>query len=336
MKRQISSDTAAADAAAEEAPPVSLPGEGAALLARVREEPTDDEAWDALDEMARTTQRPDGVSAAYLEVLSRALPAPAVEPLGRRAVAFHDEWFEDPSLVIRILSRALELDPRAEWAFERLSLLFTMAERWDDLLAAYDVALAACEDKEKKKKLLDEAARIAKDFAGSTDRAISYLKQLVPLRPEDSQLAQSLERRLLLQKRYRDLMDVWGARLSVLPPLEVLSTRVRMAETWLEKLAEAGTALGVVQEILAAPNGEPQAIKLLERIGTFAAAPLETRRAALSLLKDRLALGERSEDVVRAIELLLGVASDPAREQRIQRTAEPPDPDPGRDRKSVV
>jgi tetratricopeptide (TPR) repeat protein len=312
MKRQISSDTVAANAAADEAAPVSLSGEAVAWLARVRENPTDDEAWDALDEIARSTQRPDGVSAVYLEALARALPAPVVEPLGKRAVAFHDEWFEDPALVIRILSRALELDARADWAFERLSLLFTMAERWDDLLAAYDVALAACEDKEKKKALLDEAARIAKDFAGSTDRAISYLKQLVPLRPEDSQLAQSLERRLLLQKRYRDLMDVWSARLPVLPPAEVLSTRVRMAETWLEKLAEAGTALGVVQEILSAPNGESQAIKLLERIGTFAAAPLEIRRAALSLLKERLAAADRSGDVVRAIELLLGVASDPA------------------------
>ena len=144
----------------------------------------------------------------------------------------------------------LELDPRAEWAFERLSLLFTMGERWDDLLATYDVALSVCEDREKKKALLDEAARIAKDFAGSTDRAISYLKQLVPLRPEDAQLAQSLERRLVLQKRHGDLIEVWTARLSVMSPAEVLLTRVRIAETWLEKLAEAGTALEVVRQDL--------------------------------------------------------------------------------------
>jgi tetratricopeptide (TPR) repeat protein len=202
----------------------------------------------------------------------------------------------------------LMLDARSEWAFERLSLLFTMAERWDDLLAAYDVALAACADKEKKKALLDEAARIAKDFAGSTDRAISYLKQLVPLRPEDAQLAQSLERRLLLQKRHRDLIDVWTARLPVLSVAEVLSTRVRMAETWLEKLGEAGTALDVVREILAAGGGEAQACKLLERIGTYQAAAIDTRREALALLKDRLSAAGKSEDVVRAIELLLGVA----------------------------
>src|SRR5690242_5048456 len=253
MKREAKAlDTQVGDdGSGEVKAPTSLPPEGIALSSRIRENPADDEAWDELDEIARGTQKPDSVSALYREALARDLPKDSVEQLGRRAVAFHDEWFEDPTLVIGILRRVLDLDARSDWAFERLSLLFTMAERWDDLLAAYDVALAACTDKEKKKSLLDEAARIAKDFAGSTDRAISYLKQLVPLRPEDAQLAQSLERRLLLQKRHRDLVDVWSARLSVLTPAEVLSTRVRMAETWLEKLAESNTALSVVREILA-------------------------------------------------------------------------------------
>ena len=313
MKRTAGSlETTAGEAesggTAEEPPPTSLPPEGITLSSRVRENPSDEEAWEELDEIARSGQKPDSVSRLYRETLARDLPPGVVETIGRRAVAFHDEWFEDPTLTIEILRRVLVLDARSEWAFERLSLLFTMAERWDDLLAAYDVALAACEDREKKKALLDEAARIAKDFAGSTDRAISYLKQLVPLRPEDAGLAQSLERRLLLQKRHRDLIDVWTARLPVLSVSEVLSTRVRMAETWLEKLAEAGTALDVVREILAAGGGEAQGCKLLERIGTYQAAAIDTRREALGLLKSRLSSAGKSEDLVRAIELLLAVA----------------------------
>lgn len=299
-----------AEEAAEEKAPLSFPAEAAVHRQRVREHPADEAAWDEIDEHARTTQKPDVVSLLYREVLARDLSPEVVDTLGKRAVAFHDEWFEDPTLVIEILRRVIEVAPFADWAFERLSLLLTMAERWDDLLAAYDAALARCEDKEKKKALLDEAARIAKDFAGSTDRAISYLKQLVPLRPEDAQLAQSLERRLLLQKRHRDLIDVWRARLPVLAPAEVLGTRVRMAETWLEKLGDAKAALDVVREILASKAGEQNAWALLERIGTFAPAPLETRRAALGLLKERLAAADKSTEVVRAIELLLNVADD--------------------------
>ena len=307
MKRQSAASWEVNGTSEEEAAPASLPG-ASALLERVRQNPADEEAWDELDEIARKSDLPDDISRLYRETLARDLSADVSSSLGRRAVAFHDEWFEDQGFVLQILKRVLELDPRAEWAFERLSLLLTMAERWEDLLSAYDVAIAQCEDREKKKALLDEAARIAKDFAGSTDRAISYLKQLVPLRPEDAQLAGSLERRLILQKRYRDLIDVWGARLSVLSPQEVLSTRTRMAETWLEKLGEAPTALEVVRQILAAGAGEAQAAKLLERIGTFASAPVETRRTSLGLLKERFVLHGSSEDVIRAIELLLGVA----------------------------
>ncbi|HEX4340167.1 MAG TPA: tetratricopeptide repeat protein [Polyangiaceae bacterium] len=307
MKRQSAASWEVNGGSEEEPAPASLPG-AAAFLERVRQNPADAEAWDELDEVARKSDLPDDISRLYRETLARDLSGEVASALGRRAVAFHDEWFEDPGFVLQILKRVLELDPRAEWAFERLSLLLTMAERWEDLLSAYDVAIAQCDDREKKKALLDEAARIAKDFAGSTDRAISYLKQLVPLRPEDAQLAGSLERRLILQKRYRDLIDVWAARLGVLTAPEVLATRVRMTETWLEKLADAGTALDVVREILAAGAGESQAAKLLERIGTFASAPVETRRASLTLLKQRFALHGTSEDVIRAIELLLGVA----------------------------
>jgi tetratricopeptide (TPR) repeat protein len=327
MKRkaaQTSVETSGgAEAAGEERAPISasLPAEAAPFLERVRKDPTDEEAWDELDELSRATQRPEGVSHVYRETLARDLAPEFVDVLGKRAVAFHDEWFEDPALVIEVLRRVLELAPGADWAFERLSLLLTMAERWDDLLAAYDVALASCSDKEKKKALLDEAARIAKDFAGSTDRAISYLKQLVPLRPEDAQLSGSLERRLLLGKRYRDLIDVWTARLPVLSRDEVLQTRVQIAETWLERLGEAGTSLDVVREILAAGNGEAAAAKLLERIGTTATAPIATRRDALALLKERFAMSGRADDVVRAIELALAVTDAPEERIALRREA---------------
>lgn len=288
----------------------SLPAEAAPFADRVRANPADEEAWDELDELSRRTQRPDSVSRLYREILSLDLGKDDIELIGKRAVAFHDEWFEDPGLVLGILRTVLELVPGADWAFERLSLLLTMAERWDDLLEAYDAALATAKDTEKKKVLLDEAARIAKDFAGSTDRAVSYLKQLVPLRPEDAQLAGSLERRLVLQKRYRDLIDVWNARLAVMSPAEVLQTRVQIAETWLDRLSDAPTALEVVREILASSGGEPQACRLFERIGTSAQAPIEARRTALALLKERFTAAEKSDDVIRAIELLLGVVDD--------------------------
>lgn len=311
MKRQKASrESVGASAPGEQKAPLSLPPEAVEFLARVRANPSDEEAWDELDEYARSTQKPDGISQLYRTALNGELGPELIELVGKRAVAFHEEWYEDPTHVIGILRSVVERAPSADWAFERLSLLLTMAERWDDLLAAYDAQLEACTDREKKKALLDEAARIAKDFAGSADRAVGYLKQLVPLRPEDAQLAQSLERRLVLSKRYRDLIDVWTARIPVLSSAEVLSTRAQIAATWLEKLGEAETSLGVVRTILSSEKGEAEAARLLEKIGTHEASAIETRREALGLLKERFAATGHSEDVVRAIGLLLDVAND--------------------------
>ena len=64
----------------------------------------------------------------------------------------------------------LELDPGAEWALRRLSVLYTVKERWSDLLAIYDRSLAAESDVARRRELLAEALRIAKDFIGDADR----------------------------------------------------------------------------------------------------------------------------------------------------------------------
>ena len=82
--------------------------------------------------------------------------------------------------VIQILKRLSRARAGGDWAFERLSLLLTIAERWDELLAEYDRKLAHDRSSaERRLPLLEEAARIAKDFAGQGERASDYLKELL-------------------------------------------------------------------------------------------------------------------------------------------------------------
>jgi tetratricopeptide (TPR) repeat protein len=299
----------------------SAPDELVAALSKAKVAPDSEETWDELDELARSTNQPDDVSKLYRDVLATDLPKDVISRLGERAVAFHEEWFEDTTFVIEILRRVLAVDRGADWAFERLSLLLTMAERWDDLLDEYDRALDAAEDPEKRKALLDEAARIAKDFAGQTNRAIGYLKALVPLRPEDAQLAQSLERRLTVAKRFPDLVEVWTARLAVLEPAEALATRVRIAETWLDRLEDAATALETVQQLIDAGGSATEICRLLEKIGTAESADQAVRRAALSRLKEQLAESGPPEAVIDAVQLQLSVAETSVERVALHREA---------------
>ncbi len=109
MKRQKATRESMRPAASgEQQASLSLPPEAMEFLSRVRANPLDEEAWDELDENARTSQKPDGISQLYRTVLHGELSAEALELVGRRAVAFHEEWFEDPSHVIDILRHVVQ------------------------------------------------------------------------------------------------------------------------------------------------------------------------------------------------------------------------------------
>ena len=120
-----------------------------------------------------------------------------VAMLAPRAVRFHEEWFGAKADELEeILTRVLTVDPAAEWALRRLSVFYTVKERWNDLLAVYDRSLAGVDDTTQRRELLTEAVRVAKDFVGDTDRTIGYLTDLQRLSPGDTHLAGQLERLL--------------------------------------------------------------------------------------------------------------------------------------------
>ena len=101
-------------------------------------------AWDAVEGVAAELDSPDEVLAAYKRVLAGSLEADRAEALGQRAARFHEEWFgQDPAGLSAILGRVLEVAPRSEWAFQQLTVVLTVAEKWDELLALYDKQLGA-------------------------------------------------------------------------------------------------------------------------------------------------------------------------------------------------
>src|SRR6185436_13649778 len=91
-------------------------------------------------------QRASELAGLYRSTLEKSLPREVALELGERAVQFHSEWLDEPGLIIDVLDRVLAIDPTAEWAFARLSVLLTAAERWDQLLALYDRVLEATTD----------------------------------------------------------------------------------------------------------------------------------------------------------------------------------------------
>ncbi len=228
------------------------------------------ELWDRAEELTRALSRPEDVAALYEDVFASNLEKEAAVTLGERAVQFFEEWFEQPGRVVKILERVLDIDPAADWAFDRLKLVLDSAERWDELFVLYDRALESASGA-KRTTLLEDAAQTAKDFADRPDRAILYIEQLYALRPSDTKLASALERLYERQGRHRELVALLSARLPSSKKADAERTRLRVAALWLDDLGEPAAALEAVEPLLQAASGSAKALTsegwaLLERI----------------------------------------------------------------------
>jgi thioredoxin-like negative regulator of GroEL len=266
---------------------------------------TDDAKWDEAEGLGSSLERPEEVADAHRRAILAIASQDEAAALGERAVRFVDEWFDDPEALAELLAIVLERAPSARWAFDRLVMQLTVASRFTELLEIYDRALAAERDPARVAQLLDDAAHAAKDFAGDADRAIAYLAKLLELKPTDARLAMALERLYEKQGRFRELIELWTARVPMLPRGGALALRAKVAACWLDRLGDATQALAVSRGLLQDDPHDLSICKLLERIAAAPATSAEARGSALTLLKDRYAAAKRSEDVVRVLRLAL-------------------------------
>src|SRR5262245_10960499 len=106
-----------------------------AALKKAQESPGDDALWNEAESLAAELQRSDDVASAYAKVLSVKPPRATAGKMAQRAVRLHEEWLgADPDALIEILQLALAVDPGLDWAFERLTLILSVGQRWEELL----------------------------------------------------------------------------------------------------------------------------------------------------------------------------------------------------------
>lgn len=313
----------------------------AVALQAASELPQELALWERAEQLARELRSPEPLAAAYrsaLGIVARAsMPAPGasertpalaqgsaeiVEELGRRAVEYHEEWFEDADVVAALLRRVVELAPGSTWAFERLKLLYNLAERWDELFALYDDAIVRAADAETRRELLEDAALAAKDLVSDSERAMRYYEQLLALRPE-ARVRGALERLYERHGRHRALIELLVAELPALEGEAAQRLRARVAGLWLDGLGEPEPAVVMTEAMLDAEPERAEAFELLERVmqRTAASPPeaREARRRAAARLKERYRAEGRADDLVRVLEIDLDAAATPReRAERLQ------------------
>jgi thioredoxin-like negative regulator of GroEL len=189
-----------------------------------------------------------------------------------------------------------------------------MAERWTDVLDAYDARLTAARGDERRAELLAEAARIAKDFTREGARAIGYFDRLFRMRPQDAQVASSLERLLERDRRFGELCAVWRVRLEGLTGPEAGEQRLRLAATLHAELGQPDAAMEVLRPLMDHADAPPALTERLERIFADERAPAEVRLEALDGLRGRLEAAGRAAHVAELLTVAIGFSKG----QRLQ------------------
>jgi tetratricopeptide (TPR) repeat protein len=280
--------------------------------AAVKHSPHAVSAWEEVEGLAADLDKPDDIVALYNEALSGKVEPQIAEMIGERAGGFCDEWFgDDPSVLEKILVRVTSLAPSSDTALQRLSVIYTVAERWADALGLYDRAVASTKDRARRIRLLREGAQLAKDVANQPDKAIGYYQQLLPLTPDDAQVSQGLERLLERHERWADLIELWESRLDSQSKKERERSRARIAAVWLDSLKDPGRSLAATRPLLAEADDDKEPTSLLERIIGANNSGGPVRDQALDLLRAHYDAAQKPREVIRILEKV--IALDPAK-----------------------
>ena len=306
----------------------------AEAIAAVRAEPRSPAAWTSLEESAATHACAPDVARLYRELI--AADPTLAKDIGRRAVDFHDDWGEDPTDVTKLVETIFHGAPDAGWAIDRLKLTYSSEERWADLLAVFEGALGSAESDDVRVALLEDAGKVARDFARDADLAISYFERLYAIR-QDERTRTSLEKLYEKCGRRGALIALYASQLGELSKEAGQPLRAKMASLYLAS-HDLENAFDVTEAMLSIEPESQAAFELLERIfatptkssTTFVAVtapadaapppsrpagesrPRSTRQRAALLLKPRYIASGRSRELVRVLQVELGIAASEA------------------------
>ncbi|HEY5283599.1 MAG TPA: hypothetical protein VIM14_12490, partial [Polyangia bacterium] len=220
-----------------------------AALKKVEKQPSSMSAWDELEALAAETQKPDDVAAAYRKVLAPGLGPELIGSLGQRALRFLEDWYAgETAVIVEFLDAILQLDAGADWALERLTILRSVNQQWDELLSSYDRVLDGLADGPRRRRLLQDAASVARD-SGNIARAATYLRALLEAAPGTIEVSSELEHLLAKLGDFATLAQVLTLRLAVVSGNDAIDVRQHLAGLYLDHLGQPEKALDEIEKV---------------------------------------------------------------------------------------
>lgn len=277
------------------------------LLAAVREYPEQLELWERIDSLAVLAGRSAEVGKALERALSEPLGPNVEAELCERAAGLYEDRLGDPLGATPYLERALAREPGNERAFTRLKAILTGAERWRELEAMYERAIAASTDALRRGELLNEVALVSEEIIDDPAKATAYYERILELDPQHAGAIRALDRLYLGAGAHEQRAALLERQLELVFGEELLDLKLRLAEVQLTQLGVPERALPHVSDVLSERIDDPTARALAERLletpalRASAARLLETVYEARDEVPELVrVLGVRLEELDRA------------------------------------
>jgi tetratricopeptide (TPR) repeat protein len=221
------------------------------------------------------------------------------------------DMLDQPDLAIEAYERAAEIEPHSTFTLDSLIGLYQERQDVPRLIELYQrrVELAEEDEVELKFELLCAAGSLYESQQNDPVNAIDMFNQALAVKPSDKSVLGRVNRLYQTAEMWPELLENLRFCVSIAEnDQERAALRIRIAQVLAERLGEYDEALQNYRDVLESSPGEQGARDAVRKIGEDHA---EFRELSASILVPALALLERHEDLVQALEMRLSAQTDP-------------------------
>jgi tetratricopeptide (TPR) repeat protein len=206
-----------------------------------------------------------------LQVLRRKLelatdPEEQVRERLKIAEVFEDR-LQDPDEAIATYRQVVDADPRNIHGLKGLERLYTLKERWQELLGVLEGQLEVVETERERIAILTRLAGMWEELFVKADKAAERLEQILEIDPNHEPSLRALARLYRQMQRWDDLVSTLERHVAATPERrEKVELFRAIGDVWATEKGDIDRAIDAYLELIAIDEGDVRALDALARL----------------------------------------------------------------------
>jgi tetratricopeptide (TPR) repeat protein len=224
------------------------------------------ENWDALETLYLAGKDYEGLVEVLGIAADRTSDPQIKMKLSFRCAEIYEEFIDQPERAARHYERVLAVDAENERSAKALVPLYKRTEKWNRLLAVFEIVLKHTADQVERASMMDEMREIAAGQMNNRGQAFEWASRAFKETPTDEGVRQTLEEAADAANAFEELVNLYKQQIDSFVGEDRLAMERRIATLCLERLGSVEEAVSAYRAILKhTPSDEPS-LSALENI----------------------------------------------------------------------